>query len=220
VRGGNAGVFGVNNGTGNGVVGRAVSQLSSGVHGENRSREGFGVTARSDAPPASATGIVGSAFYAENFGVPQGAAGIFNGQVAVNGRLINSLSGFAIDHPGDPANKFIYHCSVESNDMMNVYNGNIETDGDGNATVELPGYFEVLNRDFRYQLTAVGQFAQVIVAEEVSNNWASRRRPDIPKRDAIPPGTAQTRQSGRGNGEAPPAQCWTSAHPSQARYAR
>ena len=38
----------------------------------------------------------------------------------------------------------------------------------------------------------------------------------------------QTRQSGRGNGEAPPAQCWTStlnrhqsiSHASQARYAK
>jgi trimeric autotransporter adhesin len=36
--------------------------------------------------------------------------------------------------------------------------------------VELPGYFETLNRDFRYQLTAIGQFAQVIVAEEVSDS--------------------------------------------------
>ena len=44
--------------------------------------------------------------------------------------------------------------------MMNVYNGNVTTDADGNATVTLPEWFEALNRDFRYQLTVIGQFAQ------------------------------------------------------------
>ncbi len=36
------------------------------------------------------------------------------------------------------------------------------------ATVVLPGYFEALNRDFRYQLTVIGQFAQAIVAKEIN----------------------------------------------------
>jgi hypothetical protein len=36
--------------------------------------------------------------------------------------------------------------------------------------VALPAYFEALNRDFRYQLTVIGQFAQAIVAEEISKN--------------------------------------------------
>jgi hypothetical protein len=53
---------------------------------------------------------------------------------------------------------------------MNVYNGNITTDAQGAATVMLPGYFEALNQDFRYQLTVIGQFAQAIVATEVQNN--------------------------------------------------
>jgi hypothetical protein len=43
--------------------------------------------------------------------------------------------------------------------MMNVYNGNVVTDKRGMATVVLPDYFKALNRDFRYQLTVVGQFA-------------------------------------------------------------
>jgi hypothetical protein len=34
----------------------------------------------------------------------------------------------------------------------------------------LPDYFETLNRDFRYQLTVIGQFAQAIVAEEIQGN--------------------------------------------------
>jgi hypothetical protein len=77
---------------------------------------------------------------------------------------------FKIDHPLDPENKYLYHTAVESPDMMNVYNGNVVTDGGGYATVSLPEWFEALNRDFRYQLTVIGQFAQAIVAEEVRNN--------------------------------------------------
>ena len=69
-----------------------------------------------------------------------------------------------------PANKYLYHSFVESPDMMNVYNGNIITDANGMQTVELPDYFEALNKDFRYQLTVIGAFAQAIVFEEVSGN--------------------------------------------------
>jgi trimeric autotransporter adhesin len=54
--------------------------------------------------------------------------------------------------------------------MMNIYNGNVVTDQDGRAIVELPPYFEALNRDFRYQLTVLGQFAQAIVEKEISEN--------------------------------------------------
>jgi len=54
--------------------------------------------------------------------------------------------------------------------MMNIYNGNIRTDKHGFAVVVLPEYFEALNRDFRYQLTAMDQFAQAIVAKKIVNN--------------------------------------------------
>ena len=54
--------------------------------------------------------------------------------------------------------------------MMNIYNGNVVTDENGEATVTLPEYFEALNRDYRYQLTVIGTFAQAIVADEVKGN--------------------------------------------------
>lgn len=54
--------------------------------------------------------------------------------------------------------------------MLNIYNGNITTDANGDATVVLPAYFEALNRDFRYQLTVIGQFAQAIVQDEIQAN--------------------------------------------------
>ena len=80
------------------------------------------------------------------------------------------MGSFRIDHPLDPANKYLYHSFVESPDMMNVYNGNVTTDRHGVATVVLPDYFEALNREFRYQLTVIGQFAQAIVLREIARN--------------------------------------------------
>lgn len=54
--------------------------------------------------------------------------------------------------------------------MLNVYNGVVTTDDTGEATVTLPDYFEVLNGEYRYQPTVVGEFAQAIVAREVHQN--------------------------------------------------
>jgi hypothetical protein len=54
--------------------------------------------------------------------------------------------------------------------MMNVYNGNVVLDERGEAIVELPEWFEPVNRDFRYQLTCIGSFAPVYVGEEIHEN--------------------------------------------------
>ncbi|HZU27273.1 MAG TPA: hypothetical protein VFA04_17230, partial [Bryobacteraceae bacterium] len=88
---------------------------------------------------------------------------------------------FRIDHPLDPENKYLYHSFVESPDMMNVYNGNVITDRKGYATVTLPDYFEALNRDYRYQLTVIGVFAQAIVARKIEKNRFVIRtdKPDV-----------------------------------------
>ena len=54
--------------------------------------------------------------------------------------------------------------------MMNIYNGNVVTDGSGAAIVTMPDWFDALNRDFRYQLTVIGQqFAQAVISSEISN---------------------------------------------------
>jgi hypothetical protein len=97
-------------------------------------------------------------------------AGVFEGDVDVLGNVSKSGGSFKIDHPLDAANKYLYHSFVESPDMMNIYNGNIVTDSSGDAVVQLPEWFETLNRDFRYQLTVIGQFAQAIVTGEVANH--------------------------------------------------
>lgn len=96
-----------------------------------------------------------------------------NGDVFVAGNLSKGGGSFKIDHPLDPANKYLSHSFVESPDMMNIYNGVIVTDPDGSATITMPDWFETLNRDFRYQLTVIGQFAQAIISEKVVGNQFS-----------------------------------------------
>ena len=97
-------------------------------------------------------------------------AGYFAGDVDVSGTLYASTKHFKIDHPLDPANKYLVHTSVESSEDMNIYTGNVVTDQAGNAVVNLPDWFQALNADFRYQLTVIGQFAQAIVSKEIENN--------------------------------------------------
>jgi hypothetical protein len=104
----------------------------------------------------------------DNDGV--GVAGYFDGDVTVTGEMSAGSKNFVIDHPLDPTGKYLYHSSVESPERLNVYNGNITTGAEGYATVTLPAYFEALNRDYRYQLTVIGTFAQAIVAEEIAGN--------------------------------------------------
>jgi hypothetical protein len=94
----------------------------------------------------------------------------FRGRVEISGTVSKGGGSFKIDHPLDPANRYLYHSFVESPDMMNLYNGNVVTDEHGFATVTLPDWFEALNRDFRYQLTVIGAFAQAIVAQEIEHN--------------------------------------------------
>ncbi|MBK7499714.1 MAG: hypothetical protein IPI19_11565 [Ignavibacteriales bacterium] len=121
----------------------------------------------------SATGIgtgIRYGVYGVAFGGTTNWAGYFNGNVNVTGTLSKGGGSFKIDHPLDPTNKNLYHSFVESPDMMNIYNGNIVTDGSGYATVTMPDWFEALNIEFRYQLTVIGDFAQAIISQKIQNN--------------------------------------------------
>jgi hypothetical protein len=149
--------------TGWGMLGYSVQGF--GVHGVSTSNSG--VVGHTDG--TNAAGVFG-----ESSG--PGFAGFFNGGVgiagnlAIAGHIFKSGGGFMVDHPLDPENKYLRHSFVESPDMLNVHNGNVTTDANGEATVSLPDYFEALNGDFRYQLTVIGQFAQAIVGQEIRNN--------------------------------------------------
>ena len=156
VRGWAAGNFGT------GVYGNATRNGGYGVHGSASALGGAGVY-------GEASGYLGAGVWGKGSGLA-GTAGHFDGGVSIYGGLYKSSGSFKIDHPLDPENKYLYHSFVESPDMMNIYNGNVVLDSSGEAWVELPEWFEALNKDFRYQLTCIGGFAQVYIAKKVSDN--------------------------------------------------
>jgi hypothetical protein len=122
--------------------------------------------------PESSSGAAGYGIYATGGvgGVGVAAyAGYFDGNIEITGTVFGAVKDFKIDHPLDPANKYLYHTSVESSEMMNIYTGNVVTDELGMATVKLPDWFEAENADFRYQLTVIGRRAQAWIAEEVEH---------------------------------------------------
>ncbi len=96
--------------------------------------------------------------------------GYFYGNLHSTGTNTKGGGGYKIDHPQDPQNRYLIHSDVSSPDMMNIYNGNVTTDGTGKAEVQLPNYFESLNSDFRYQLTVIGVFAQAIISQKIQDN--------------------------------------------------
>jgi hypothetical protein len=183
---GSVGVHGTNTGGGVGVLGEASTaagvlgvsdhSLGAGVAGHS-TNDGIGATGQSPNGlgvfGATNTGVGVWAQSAEGgtaiLAVSEELAGRFIGDVTVTGVLSKGGGSFRIDHPLDPANKYLSHSFVESPDMLNIYTGNVTTDDNGDAAVVLPEYFMALNRSFRYQLTVIGQFAQAIVAEEITD---------------------------------------------------
>jgi hypothetical protein len=98
-------------------------------------------------------------------------AGYFLGDVQVVGNLtVSGTKSFRIDHPLDPANKYLNHFCVESDEVLNTYRGNVVLDQAGEAWVELAEWFGSISADPTYQLTCIGGHAPVYVAEEISGN--------------------------------------------------
>jgi len=152
-----AGVYGTHSASGSTTV-------AAGVWGEAFSPDAAAVRALNWASSGNAYGLLATTLSSSGF------AGRFFGNVDVAGTLTKTSGSFKIDHPLDPENKWLYHSFVESPDMMNIYNGNVTTDANGEATVELPAWFGALNRDYRYQLTTIGGPAQAWIASEIANN--------------------------------------------------
>jgi hypothetical protein len=163
------GQVGATTGATAGVIGVTASTEGNGVRGEAYPTNGIGIGVLGIAHSSVATGVYGLQV------ASTGLAGWFNRNVHVNGTLSKAAGSFKIDHPLDPENKYLYHSFVESPEMMNVYAGNVVTDGDGFATVILPQWFEALNRDFRYQLTVLDEdnsdaFVQAKVVRKIAGN--------------------------------------------------
>jgi hypothetical protein len=146
---GGSGVYGNSNsgigvwgdsGSSDGVFGRSTN--GTGVHGKG---SGYGVLAEGASYGIAAYGSVGI-YAAPTAG--NTIAGLFGGNVQINGNLSKSSGSFKIDHPLDPANKYLSHSFVESPDMKNIYDGTVTLDKNGQAAVQMPEYFTVLNQEF------------------------------------------------------------------------
>jgi hypothetical protein len=174
-------------GVNHGVLGQSNSSDGTGVRGEcNGSSVPWGVWGVTSGAGLSTLGGAAIGVRGENIssatnsnyriGVYGGVnstgmnsyAGYFQGKVHVNGALSKGSGTFKIDHPLDPANKYLYHSFVESPDMKNIYDGVVTLNAVGESVVQLPEYFGALNKDFRYQLTCIGQHAPVYVADEIA----------------------------------------------------
>jgi hypothetical protein len=174
---------------GDGVVGRSTNgragffEADPGIGVLGRSNQSIGVWGNSNA--RGVVGTLGATSCAGTYGVggcavdgdgvvgrsSNGRAGFFVGNVVITGSLTKGSGAFKIDHPLDPEHQYLYHSFVESAEMLSLYTGNVVLDAQGQATVALPAWFEALNRDFRYQLTAIGRPAPTLyIAEEIADN--------------------------------------------------
>jgi len=177
------GVYGTNSATSTsgylagtyGVFGQNDANLKIAIYGTTSGSSATGVSGV--ATGSNGTGVAGMANAGTNawgvYGASNtGYAGYFAGKVNITGTLSKGGGSFKIDHPLDPEHKYLYHSFVESPDMMDIYNGTVVTDASGFATVNMPEWFEALNRDFRYQLTVIGGdgFPQAKIAREVAGN--------------------------------------------------
>jgi hypothetical protein len=177
-----AGLYGiVSHGNDIGVLGRSLSTSGTGVYGETSSASGYGVHGTNSGGVGvygQSAGTSTSSAYGGYF-VSNNRRGLYaiggntyydayidgNGDtfglyvrdgITTPGNVSKGGGSFKIDHPLDPENKYLYHSFVESPDMMNIYNGNVVLDENGEAWVELPVWFDALNVDYRYQLTPIG----------------------------------------------------------------
>ncbi len=180
--GSGTGVFGwasATTGNNAGVVGQSESDSGVGVVGFTTAWTGTTYGVYGESSSSSGTGVYGVASWSSGttYGVygrvasSGGYAGYFSGRVRVTGDFsAGGTKAFLIDHPLDPEHKYLRHAALESNEVLNVYSGNVVTDEEGRAVVQLPEWFEAINTDFRYQLTVIGRFAQAIVEEEIHDN--------------------------------------------------
>lgn len=100
-------------------------------------------------------------------------AGYFSGDVGVSGNFwAGGSKAFRIDDPRDPENSYLLHYAMESPSVQNNYNGTVALDAQGEATVQLPDYFSLINTgEYSYQLTAIGAaMPNLYVAEEIKGN--------------------------------------------------
>ena len=136
----------------------------------NVQHTGSGITTGVRAEVVQGYGIRGIANPTGSYGVygqSTNGWGVFsNGRFAATG-----TKSFVIDHPLAPGERVLVHYSTEAPEPINTYSGTVSLDAAGHAIVTLPRYFDAINTDCRYQLTAIGAAAPDLhVAAKVHNN--------------------------------------------------
>jgi hypothetical protein len=180
------GMYGVataNSGTTYGVRGIANSTGGYGVYGANSGTGVYGLSTGTSAANSYGGYFVSNqrrGLYAKGAGNYYDAYIDGNNDgfglyaldgITTPGNVSKGGGSFKIDHPLDPQNQYLYHSFVESPDMMNIYNGNVILDGNGEAWIQLPGWFQALNIDYRYQLTPIGgPGPNLYIAQKIVNN--------------------------------------------------
>ena len=145
-----------------GVLGEATatSGYTYGVVGRTSSTIGVGVLGESEATTGTNYGVVGRYNSTAGWGV------------YAFGRLgASGTKAFQIDHPLRPETHFLNHFCIEAPEPYNLYRGTVTLDANGEAWVQLPDYFEAINRDASYHLTPIGAaMPNLHVAVEIQGN--------------------------------------------------
>ena len=123
-------IYGKTTGIGAGVYGENTNTSGKGVYGYHQPSGNFGYLGGGNygvygfssnyygvfGYTVSGYGVVGYKSGGGDF------AGYFDGNVRVTGNFtVGGTKSFKIDHPLDPANKYLIHFCVESNDVLNIY---------------------------------------------------------------------------------------------------
>jgi hypothetical protein len=182
----------------NGVAGSSAYNQGYGMYGSNSSTPVIASNYLSvgvAGVAANGVGVQGQTNNGQLYGVygQNINAGVVNNNVAIYGRSSTGVGvlgecvnlsyyglfangnfgasgtkAFVIDYPADPENKFLKHYSIESDEVLNVYRGTITCDANGEATVILPDFVELININYSYILTPIGNFAPIYVKEKMN----------------------------------------------------
>jgi len=178
----------------------ATSGITYGVWGQSASTDGRGVFGYAPASSGATFGVLGQSASTAGTGVFGLAAATSGGTWGVRGEVRSSDSGahgvigheppggsghavyafgtlaatgtksFQIDHPLSPETHYLNHFCTEGPEPYNIYRGTVVLDANGEAWVQLPDYFEAINRDPVITLTPVGSpMPNLHVAVEVQN---------------------------------------------------
>lgn len=149
----------------------------NGVSGQTNYRDGYGIFGQNFdliGPLTSNSVGVGGVGYIGVLGqstdvVNGGGLASLDNIIALGDLVVSGTKNFRIDHPQDPANKYLNHFSIESNEVLNIYRGTVAFDAEGKAVVQLPDWFDAVNKNASYQLTPIGGYAPIFIAEKIKD---------------------------------------------------